>query len=288
MGRRGTALGIAKQPSAAGVQLRVHMKSSDRALLISRRQVIDLATPWDYLVAMERAFLELAHGGCTLPPVGHIACREGGFHIKAALGNAVAPRAVVKINGNFPGNAARHGLPTIQGFIALLDAERGTVLAFIESSEITARRTAATTALAARLLAREDSETLGIVGCGRQASCHVQALLDVVNIRTVKFCEPHDEPARQFRLFLDGTSVVGTRTADGASAARDCAAKSRLRARPRCENGCENPWRNASPARMVGQNHNPAPPRRNRDARVCQSSPCRSGSHFWSRDRRCR
>jgi ornithine cyclodeaminase/alanine dehydrogenase-like protein (mu-crystallin family) len=55
----------------------------------------------------------------------------------------------VKLNGNFPGNRERNGLPTIQGAVLLCDATDGSLLAVIDSIEITSRRTAAASALAA-------------------------------------------------------------------------------------------------------------------------------------------
>lgn len=89
-------------------------------------------------------------------------------------------------------------MPTIQGFIALLDAERGSVLALMDSIEITARRTAATTALATEYLAKPGSNTLGIVGCGTQARYHIDALLDVAPIKSVKYYDPRDKAADAF------------------------------------------------------------------------------------------
>ena len=59
------------------------------------------------------------------------------------------------MNANFPGNPDRHGLPTIQGVIALFDAADGRLLALLDSIEITSLRTAAATAVAAKYLAPE-------------------------------------------------------------------------------------------------------------------------------------
>ena len=65
--------------------------------------------------------------------------------------------AALKLNGNFPGNPQTNGLPTIQGAILLADAANGSLLAILDSAEVTLQRTAAATALAARHLARPDS-----------------------------------------------------------------------------------------------------------------------------------
>ena len=80
-----------------------------------------------------------------------------------------------KICTIFPGNRDL-GLPAVSAGYLLMDGRTGTVLALIDGGELTAKRTAATSALAARFLAREDSRTLLVVGTGRisaeLARCH--------------------------------------------------------------------------------------------------------------------
>ena len=74
-----------------------------------------------------------------------------------------------------PDNPAR-GLPGHQGFVALFDHDTGQPVAIVEGAQITAMRTAATSALATRLLAREDSRTHGVFGAGVQAATHIEAI----------------------------------------------------------------------------------------------------------------
>src|SRR5262245_19653716 len=125
-----------------------------QTLLLSRSCIAALAGPRDYLSAMRDAFLTHAQAGYRLPPVGHIGCGNGAFHLKSAQRTSEPALVALKVNGNFPQNPTLHGLPTIQGFIALLDGAAGAVLALMDSVEITARRTAAATAPAAVPLAR--------------------------------------------------------------------------------------------------------------------------------------
>ena len=94
---------------------------------------------------------------------------DGGFHAKGAFFAGARKVVAVKLNGNFPGNPERNGLPTIQGAILLSDAADGRLLAILDSIEITVRRTAAASALAAQCLARPGTEVLAIIGCGGQA-----------------------------------------------------------------------------------------------------------------------
>ncbi len=123
---------------------------------------------------------------------------DGGFHVKTAgLGSAPCYFAA-KINANFPYNASRFTLPTIQGVIALFDGERGTPLALMDSIEITTLRTAAASALAARYLAREDASVVTIFGCGNLGRGHLRALFHVRPIRRAFAFDADPSRARKF------------------------------------------------------------------------------------------
>jgi alanine dehydrogenase len=189
-------------------------------LLLSRTAISNLATTRDYLDSMRTAFADLAQGRFDVPAVAHVAGVGGMFHVKSAQRAGVRALAVIKVNGNFPDNGARHDLPTIQGFVALLDAEHGCVLALMDSIEITARRTAAATALAAKYLARPESRTLAMIGCGVQARYHLEALRDVVPIEAVVFCDPRDDTADAFGVHMRELGVETRRVGDARTAAR--------------------------------------------------------------------
>jgi ornithine cyclodeaminase/alanine dehydrogenase-like protein (mu-crystallin family) len=128
----------------------------------------------------------------------HLSAQFGGFHAKAAMMRAGRPYAAVKINANFPSNPARYGLPTIQGVIVLFDAETGSVLGLMDSIEITRQRTAAATALAARYLARPDSQTATLCGCGDQAPAQLQAVLHALPLRRVHVFDVDPGKAKAF------------------------------------------------------------------------------------------
>jgi ornithine cyclodeaminase len=86
-----------------------------------------------------------------------------------------APVYALKAVAIFPGNGAR-GLDSHQGFVALFDGETGATRALLNAGAITAVRTAAVSGVATRLLAREDSRTLAILGSGIQAHAHLDAM----------------------------------------------------------------------------------------------------------------
>lgn len=189
-------------------------------LLLSRSAIAGLATTQDYLAAMQAAFADLAHGRFEVPHVGHVPGVGGMFHIKSAQRGGSPALAAIKVNGNFPENVARRQLPTIQGFVALLDAECGCVLALMDSIEITARRTAAATALAAKYLAKPGSRTLAMIGCGVQARYHVEALRDVAPIESVAFCDPRDDAADAFASRMRDLGLQARRASDPRTAVR--------------------------------------------------------------------
>jgi ornithine cyclodeaminase/alanine dehydrogenase-like protein (mu-crystallin family) len=160
--------------------------------------------PDDYLDAVELAFRALGEGRAHAPPPLGMELAKGGFHAKAAvLSHNKHSYVALKFNGNFPNNPSERGLPTVQGLILLCDGESGVLLAILDSIEVTLRRTAAATALAAKYLARPSSETILICGCGEQAPAQLAALRRVLSLRQ-GFCWDGDHAraralARKYR-----------------------------------------------------------------------------------------
>jgi alanine dehydrogenase len=168
-----------------------------RTLVIDGADVRKVLAMPDCLRAVEEAFRLLGSGLASRPVVSSVRARDGGFHIKSALITlGGAEYFVSKTNANYPANASRHGLPTIQGTMVVHDAANGVPLAVIDSIEITAMRTAAATAVAARYLAREDAGALAVIGCGVQGYQHVRALSLVRPLRSVSLYDVDDSSAR--------------------------------------------------------------------------------------------
>lgn len=144
-------------------------------LFLSAADVERVLTPPLCIEAVEDAFRQLAQGGVPAPGILGLHAGEGSFHVKAGLLNADRPYFAAKVNANFPGNP-RHGLPTIQGVVYLCDAANGAPLAVMDAGSITALRTAAASAVAAKHLALKDCDAALICGCGAQALAQVRAL----------------------------------------------------------------------------------------------------------------
>ena len=159
------------------------MSAAPGTLVLGRREIAELMAPADWLGAVEAGFRAAAEGRAQAPPPMHLHGEGGAFHAKGA--SLVLDRhwAALKLNGNYPANPERRGLPTIQGAVLLCDGESGSLLAIMDSIEITLRRTAAATALAARFLARPDSSTILVCGCGEQGAAQLAALRAVLPLR---------------------------------------------------------------------------------------------------------
>jgi alanine dehydrogenase len=168
------------------------------ALLLSRSAVERLLTPDECIVAVEDAFRQHALGKTPSPWLLGMHVDNGSFHVKAGVLTLDRSYFAAKLNANFPQNAARHDLPTIQGVVALCDADNGLPLAVMDSMALTALRTAAASAVAAKYLARATCETALICGCGGQARAQVLALL---RVRKPSRIRAYDQDAKRAAAF---------------------------------------------------------------------------------------
>jgi len=169
------------------------------ALVLSRRDIAGLMSLPDYEAAVEAAFRAYGNGDVESPLPTHVKTPNGTFHAKSA-GLRLARRhyAAVKMNGNFPQNPKRNGLPTIQGVVMLCDGDDGTVLAILDSIEVTLRRTAAATVLAARYLARNQCDRVALCGCGAQGRAQLEALAAALPLKHVLVWDVDHDRAQQF------------------------------------------------------------------------------------------
>jgi alanine dehydrogenase len=167
-------------------------------LLLTPREVQSLLTLDECIAAVEQAFGLYGEGKAAPPAVLSMHGAGGGFHVKAGLLDLRRQYFAAKVNGNFPANEARFGLPTIQGVIVLCDAENGTPLAVMDSRDITLLRTAAATAVAANHLARADSRIATVCGCGSQGRVQLEALARVRPLEAVFAYDKIAERAQRY------------------------------------------------------------------------------------------
>ena len=180
---------------------------SDEILLLSSGDIQSLLTLDECIGAVEHAFRAYGEGRTLPPAVLSMHTDAGGFHVKAGLLDLERSYFAAKVNGNFPENTLRFGLPTIQGVIILCDARNGAPLAMMDSRDITSLRTAAATAVAGKYLARQESRTITICGCGNQGRIQLRALLRVCRLETAFAYDRDGE--RALRFSEDLTSELG-------------------------------------------------------------------------------
>lgn len=185
-------------------------------LILNRSEIAELMSASDYVAAVEAAFRCYATGDAEVPMPMHIRAVDGGFHAKGARVALDQSYVAIKVNANFPGNEQRARLPTIQGVIVLCDAANGSLLALMDSIEITLQRTAAATVLAARFLARKEADCVAICGCGEQGRAQLTALAEVLSIKRALVWDMNQEKAEAFARDMNqmpGMEVIAVRDA---------------------------------------------------------------------------
>ena len=141
-------------------------------LLLTRRDVEALLDPDRLIDAVADAMVDLSAGTAAMPP--RVAAAVDGRDAFLAAMPAYLPGAgalTTKLVSVFPHNHDV-GLPSHQALIVAFDPDTGTPTAVMDGTHITAMRTAAGSALSARLLARPDASVLAILGTGVQAGSH--------------------------------------------------------------------------------------------------------------------
>lgn len=170
-----------------------------KVLVLSHAEVCRLLTMPECITVMEGALSSLARGEAhqplrmiVMPPQakGDMALMPSYF---AGSQAAYGLKAVCF----FPDNPDQ-GLDSHQGAVLLSSADNGELMAMMNASAITAIRTAAVSGVATKLLAREDSTQLAIIGSGVQARAHLEAMACVRPIRRVRVASKRIDQARQF------------------------------------------------------------------------------------------
>lgn len=148
-------------------------------LLLSRREVEELLDVDALIDALADAMADLSAGRASVANrVGARVDERDGL-LMAMPGYTPSPGALAsKLVTLFPRNAGT-GVPTHQAVIAVFDPRDGRPTALLDGTAVTEIRTAAGSALATRLLAREDAKTIAILGTGVQARSHARAVVRV-------------------------------------------------------------------------------------------------------------
>lgn len=132
--------------------------------------------------AMERAFIQLAKNQVKLPLRTGMAIDEEQALTLTMPAYLAADKALgLKVVSIFPNNTLRK-IPSITGFIMLLDVQTGEPKALMDAGYLTALRTGAVSGLATQYFAREDASHAAIIGSGVQAETQLEAVAAVRDI----------------------------------------------------------------------------------------------------------
>lgn len=171
---------------------------ADSFLYLDRKdvQAVDLSMP-EIIDAIEAAFRDKGEGRVEMPPKLSINPRADAFMHAMPAWLPGLRSAGMKWVAGYPDNPGR-GLPYISGLLILNDPDTGIPVAVMDATWITAQRTGAATALAAKYLARADSSSAGILGCGVQGRSNLLALSLVFGIERVRAFDIRAQAAAKF------------------------------------------------------------------------------------------
>jgi ornithine cyclodeaminase/alanine dehydrogenase len=176
------------------------MNSLGDVLYLSRAVVEELRIPIEEVIStVGEAFRQKAEGSAEAPPKPGIHPRRDSFiHAMPAYLPRMRSAGIKWVSG-FPDNPKR-GLPYISGLLILNDPETGFPTCIMDCTWVTAKRTAAATAIAAKHLARNDSQVLGILGCGVQGRSNLEALK--TSCRTLNEVRAYDINKRNLDAYV--------------------------------------------------------------------------------------
>lgn len=168
-------------------------------LLLNKTQVARLLTWEDVIPAVEDAFRAYCAGRVLQPDIMSIQIpeRNGEIDFKACYARDTGLISMKGASG-FWRNEAERGLPNSLGLLCLFDGETGAPVCLMDGSLITGMRTGAAGAVSAKLLAREDSRTLGIIGAGNQGRMQAAAITRVREIEQILIWDRSPEAACRY------------------------------------------------------------------------------------------
>ena len=180
-------------------------------LILGEHEVQEMLTMRECIAVMEDALAALARGEAHQPLRSLMRPENASGFLGLMPSYRRGERAYFGLKEVcvFPGNPAR-GLDTHLGAVLLHSGDTGELLAIVNASAVTAIRTAAVSAVATKLLAREDAKTLVIIGTGVQAKSHREAIplvRDIRDVRMVSKGESAEKAVRDADIIVTATSA---------------------------------------------------------------------------------
>jgi len=165
-------------------------------LILNQKQIqeiVPLSQIKQVIEAVEQGFFDYGKKEIQMPPKNYLYFpkHDGDLRIMPAFSPKLGMAGTKLVNVH-PQNPQK-GLPTVMAAIVLNDAQTGSPLALLDGTYITGMRTGAAGAIATKYLARENAQTLGIVGAGGQAAFQIMAIKEVRDIKEVFAFDINDE-----------------------------------------------------------------------------------------------
>lgn len=151
----------------------------------------------------ENAFLEYAKGKVIFPDkVSVVFDQDTQNRINCLPAGMISEQVYgMKWVSVFPENPEKRDLPNLTAMILLSDLETGFPIAFMEGSLVSNLRTASVGAIAAKYLAKKDSEVIGFIGAGEQAKTHFLTMKSICP--NIKVCKIASRTTRSEKLFVE-------------------------------------------------------------------------------------
>jgi ornithine cyclodeaminase len=167
--------------------------SDNQVVVVPEELCQQLVSRQDAFDAVEQVFAAMARGDARNFPV----VREAIGHAEALFGfksgfDKAGMALGLKAGGFWPGNAAQ-GLTNHQSTVFLFDPDTGRLKALVAGNYLTAVRTAASSSVSIRHLARKDAKVLGMVGAGHQAQFQLRAAAEQRTFEKVVAWNPHPD-----------------------------------------------------------------------------------------------
>jgi alanine dehydrogenase len=183
-------------------------------LVLSRSDLEKVLTMKETIDAVETAFKGLALGEVVMPMpyIIDVPKHKGVWGVKSALINT-QDVVGVKLSSGYFENPSKYNLPSITGVVVVADSKHGIPLAVMDASIITAYRTGAVAGVAARYLARKNSEKAAIFGAGVQGRTQFLATTEVLKLKNVKVYDVVKAAAESFASEMTAKTGVEVRVA---------------------------------------------------------------------------
>jgi alanine dehydrogenase len=188
-------------------------------MLLSQKEVGDTLSLSECIGAVEKAYTQFSEGVTLQPPIVSMMMDDRDGEVDVKTGFIAAHNMIgVKVAAGFYKNEVLYGIPSWPSIILLADGETGFPCAVMDGGYITTVRTGAAGAVGAKYLARQESETVLIVGAGNQARIQLHGLKEVLpKLRKVYVYSPVDGEVERYIFEMGaatGLSITGLNEVD--------------------------------------------------------------------------